>query len=78
MRSPLVTKGSVKQIDTIILTHCHMDHIGALSEIKSKLKVPVGIHRVDLVVPVAVGRGTRSSFHRATRQDAFQWNLDYG
>ena len=31
----------------ILITHNHMDHIGALSELKSKLRVPVGFHRLD-------------------------------
>ena len=31
----------------ILLTHNHMDHLGALSELQSKLKVPVAIHTAD-------------------------------
>jgi glyoxylase-like metal-dependent hydrolase (beta-lactamase superfamily II) len=31
----------------ILITHNHMDHIGALSELKSKLGVPIGAHRLD-------------------------------
>jgi glyoxylase-like metal-dependent hydrolase (beta-lactamase superfamily II) len=31
----------------ILITHNHMDHIGALSELKSKLKVPIGVLRLD-------------------------------
>jgi glyoxylase-like metal-dependent hydrolase (beta-lactamase superfamily II) len=31
----------------ILITHNHMDHIGALSELKSKLRVPIGVHRLD-------------------------------
>jgi glyoxylase-like metal-dependent hydrolase (beta-lactamase superfamily II) len=31
----------------ILITHNHGDHIGALSELKSKLKIPVGAHRLD-------------------------------
>jgi glyoxylase-like metal-dependent hydrolase (beta-lactamase superfamily II) len=32
----------------ILITHSHMDHVGALSDLKSKLKVPVAIHRLDM------------------------------
>ena len=31
----------------ILITHNHMDHIGALSELQSKLKVPVAVHASD-------------------------------
>jgi len=31
----------------ILMTHNHMDHIGALTELKSKLRIPVGAHRLD-------------------------------
>jgi len=31
----------------ILLTHGHMDHIGALSELQSKLKVPLAAHALD-------------------------------
>ncbi len=31
----------------ILLTHNHIDHLGALAELRSKLKVPVGAHAAD-------------------------------
>jgi len=31
----------------ILITHSHTDHVGALSELKSKLGVPIGAHRLD-------------------------------
>jgi glyoxylase-like metal-dependent hydrolase (beta-lactamase superfamily II) len=31
----------------IVLTHTHIDHIGALEELKSKLKVPLAAHTAD-------------------------------
>jgi hydroxyacylglutathione hydrolase len=32
----------------ILITHNHMDHIGALSELKSKLRIPIGAHPLDV------------------------------
>ena len=32
----------------ILLTHNHMDHTGALSELRSKLKVPLAAHAADV------------------------------
>ncbi|MBW1711434.1 MAG: MBL fold metallo-hydrolase [Deltaproteobacteria bacterium] len=31
----------------ILMTHSHMDHVGALKEVKSKLKVPLAAHASD-------------------------------
>lgn len=31
----------------ILLTHNHMDHLGALAELHSRLKVPLGVHASD-------------------------------
>jgi len=31
----------------ILITHSHRDHVGALSELKSKLRIPIGAHRLD-------------------------------
>jgi glyoxylase-like metal-dependent hydrolase (beta-lactamase superfamily II) len=33
----------------IVLTHTHIDHIGALEELKTRLKVPVALHPEDAV-----------------------------
>lgn len=33
----------------IVLTHNHIDHIGALEELKSKLKIPLAAHHEDAV-----------------------------
>jgi glyoxylase-like metal-dependent hydrolase (beta-lactamase superfamily II) len=31
----------------MLITHSHTDHVGALSELKSKLRIPIGTHRLD-------------------------------
>lgn len=31
----------------LLLTHSHMDHLGALSELRARLGVPLGTHRAD-------------------------------
>jgi hydroxyacylglutathione hydrolase len=31
----------------ILITHGHTDHVGALSELRSKLGIPIGAHRLD-------------------------------
>jgi glyoxylase-like metal-dependent hydrolase (beta-lactamase superfamily II) len=33
----------------IVLTHNHIDHIGALEELKTRLKIPVALHAQDAV-----------------------------
>jgi hydroxyacylglutathione hydrolase len=38
-------KGKVPR--TIAITHTHMDHLGALSELRSKLRIPVAAHPLD-------------------------------
>jgi hydroxyacylglutathione hydrolase len=35
-------------IDTILITHCHWDHIGAVRPIKKKTAAPICCHRDDL------------------------------
>ena len=32
---------------TILITHNHGDHTGALSDLKSKLRIPIGVHPLD-------------------------------
>jgi len=31
----------------ILITHNHLDHIAALTELKSELRIPIGAHRLD-------------------------------
>lgn len=31
----------------ILITHNHLDHIGAIPELKSRLRIPMGAHRLD-------------------------------
>jgi hydroxyacylglutathione hydrolase len=31
----------------ILITHAHMDHLGVLSELKSKLEIPVAVHPLE-------------------------------
>jgi glyoxylase-like metal-dependent hydrolase (beta-lactamase superfamily II) len=33
----------------IVLTHTHIDHIGALEELKTRLKIPVALHAQDAI-----------------------------
>lgn len=53
----------------ILITHTHMDHLGALSELKSELGVPVAVHPFDaksLSSPpeILLGDGDTVSFGR--------------
>ncbi len=51
----------------ILITHNHMDHLGALPELKSKLGIPVAVHPLDaknLPLPpdILLGDGNTVSF----------------
>jgi hydroxyacylglutathione hydrolase len=51
----------------ILITHAHMDHTGALSELKSRLGIPVGAHpldakRLSLKPEILLGEGDSVSF----------------
>ncbi|NIO20309.1 MAG: MBL fold metallo-hydrolase [Candidatus Aenigmarchaeota archaeon] len=53
----------------ILITHTHMDHLGALSELKSKLGIPVAVHPLDagslpLKPEMLLGEGDTVSFGR--------------
>ena len=56
----------------ILLTHNHMDHLGALSELKSKLRIPVAVHKLDannnMPSPpeILLGNGGMVSFGKIT------------
>ena len=50
--SPAETEKVLRQLEGtnprhIVITHNHIDHIGALGELKSKLKIPVAVHPLD-------------------------------
>ena len=45
--STIVKRLQGTNLKYILLTHNHMDHIGALSELRSKLKVPLAAHAAD-------------------------------
>jgi glyoxylase-like metal-dependent hydrolase (beta-lactamase superfamily II) len=53
----------------ILITHAHMDHIGALSQLKSELEVPIAVHPLDakglpLRPEMLLGDGDTVSFGR--------------
>jgi hydroxyacylglutathione hydrolase len=53
----------------ILITHTHVDHLGALSELKSKLGIPVAVHPLDakalhLRPEILLGDGDTVSFGR--------------
>ncbi len=78
------------KINYILLTHCHIDHIEALSELISEHKIPVAAHQLDakwLVLPpdrllnnddqIAVGKITLKVLHTPGHTPGslcFLWN----
>ncbi len=55
----------------ILITHNHMDHIGALSDLKSRLKIPVAAHRLDtkglpLLPEILLGDGEKLFYGNIT------------
>ena len=48
-------------IKLIVLTHCHLDHIGALSEVKEATGAEVAVHTDD-ARPLQEGKSTSSLF----------------
>jgi hydroxyacylglutathione hydrolase len=46
--SAIVRAAKGTDLRHILVTHSHMDHIGALPELKSRLGVPVAIHSLDM------------------------------
>ncbi|MBW2091652.1 MAG: MBL fold metallo-hydrolase [Deltaproteobacteria bacterium] len=58
-------QGSVPKY--ILMTHNHMDHVGALAEVKSRLKVPLAAHSADsaglpVSTDIALNEGDTISF----------------
>ena len=45
--SNIMEKLQVTSPKYILLTHTHMDHVGALFELRSKLRIPLGAHAAD-------------------------------
>ena len=44
---PMAVAPYKEQIDTIVLTHCHFDHIARVKEIAHMCRAKVGIHKID-------------------------------
>ncbi|MCX5886875.1 MAG: MBL fold metallo-hydrolase [Proteobacteria bacterium] len=42
------------KLEMIVCTHCHLDHVGSLSRLKSFYHVPVALHTLD--IPIVEGR----------------------
>lgn len=42
-------------IQSILLTHAHFDHVGALAEVRAALGVPVGLHPDDVGLAASYG-----------------------
>ena len=64
--STIMNRLQVTNPKYILLTHNHMDHLGAFSELYSRLKVPLAAHAGDhptgfepfLVIPTGILRAT--------------------
>ena len=53
------------QVQAILLTHAHFDHIGAVQPLRGALKVPVHLHERDLAL------------YRSGQASAARWNLPF-
>ena len=56
---------TVGQIDTILVTHHHPDHIGSLADLSRRAEAAVYVHVAD--APFVRGERTWQGFNRATR-----------
>jgi glyoxylase-like metal-dependent hydrolase (beta-lactamase superfamily II) len=54
----IIDPGQKESLIYILLTHCHMDHVMALEELRSATNAPVGIHPAD-----ERAFGVRADFH---------------